>query len=446
VVRVDKLLRSLEGIRDRECLIAGGAAVRYSDLERRRQEWLEVFEKEGIEPGAVVGLKADYSPAAVSLLLALLSRHCIASLLPLTAKKGDPYLEDGQIEGLFHLDSTGSWTWDALDTTVDHPLLTQLRDLGEAGFTIFSSGSTGRPKAVLHSAERFLAKFDRQGKPFRTLAFLLFDHIAGIDTLFYTLSAHGSLVLTERRDPLSICRLIEDHRVEVLPVSPAFLNLLCLSGDHREFDLTSLKIITYGSEPMSQGTLDALCEIFPNVKIMQKYGTSEFGSPRALSRANDSLWLKLKGDELDVRVIDGILWVKTDTAMLGYLNAASPFDEEGWFCTGDLVERDGDWVHILGRESDIIIVGGEKVYPREVEDAILGLPFVEEVAVKGEPHPMLGQIVTARVTLLEPLEEKVVRTEVRKHCRSHLTPYKVPAKVEITTRPLTTGRQKKVRQ
>jgi len=409
-------------------------------------EWLDVFEKEGIEPGAVVGLKADFSPAAVSLFLALLSRRCIASLVPLIAKADGPYLEDGQIEGLFELDSRGAWIWHPIDTTADHPLIRQVRDGGEAGFTIFSSGSTGRPKAVLHGAERFLAKFDRKGKPFRTLAFMLFDHIAGIDTLFYTLSAHGSLVLAERRDPLSICRLIEDHRVEVLPVSPAFLNLLCLSGDYREFDLSSLKIITYGSEPMGQGTLDRLCEIFPNAKIVQKYGTSEFGSPRALSRAKDSLWLKLKDDELDTRVVDGVLWVRADTAMLGYLNAASPFDEEGWYCTGDLVEEDGDWVRILGRESDIIIVGGEKVYPQEVEDTIMGLAIVEDVVVKGEPHPMLGQIVTAQVTLLEPLAENVVRKEIRKHCREHLPPYKIPSKVEVASSPITTGRQKKVRQ
>jgi long-chain acyl-CoA synthetase len=445
-LRIDDLLLSFEGCRERECLIAGGAVERYSDLENRRHEWLQVLDQEGVEPGAVVGLKADYSPAAVSLLLALLSHRCIASLLPMTAIGDEAYLEDGQIEGLFHLNSSGSWSWDAFDTTVDHPLLRQLRDLGEAGLTIFSSGSTGRPKAVLHSAERLLAKFDRQGKPFRTLAFMLFDHIAGIDTLFYTLGAHGSLVLTERRDPLSVCRLIEDHRVEVLPVSPAFLNLFCLSGDYQGCDLSSLKIITYGSEPMSQGTLDALCEIFPEAKIVQKYGTSEFGSPRALSRANDSLWLKLKGDEIDARVVDGILWVRTETAMLGYLNAASPFDEEGWYCTGDLVETDGDWVRILGRESDIIIVGGEKVYPREVEDAILGLAIIEDVVVKGEPHPMLGQIVTAKVALRESLAENEVRKQVRMHCRGRLAPYKIPAKVEVASSPLTTGRQKKVRQ
>ena len=220
MVRVDKLLRSFEGIRDRECLIAGGATVRYSDLEHRRQEWLEVFEKEGIEPGAVVGLKADYSLAAVSLLLALLSRRCIASLLPLTATKDQPYLEDGQIEGLFRVDSSGSWTWGAFDTTADHPLLRQLRDGGEAGLTIFSSGSTGRPKAVLHSAERFLAKFDRQGKPFRTLAFLLFDHIAGIDTLFYTLSAMARWCLPSDAIP---CRSADSSKIIVSRCCPSLL-------------------------------------------------------------------------------------------------------------------------------------------------------------------------------------------------------------------------------
>ncbi|MFQ5467054.1 MAG: long-chain fatty acid--CoA ligase [Kiloniellaceae bacterium] len=448
-MRVAALIESMAA-RETPCLVWRGATVSGTELEARRRAWLRVLDEKSLGPGAVVGLKGDYTPDSISLLFALLGRGCVASLVPASAVVETPYMEDGRIEVLFQFDAAGAWTWEPAPEapeTPAHPLIAALRARGEAGFTIFSSGSTGHPKAVLHSAERFLAKFDRPGKPFRTLAFLLFDHIAGLDTLFYTLSAGGTLVLPARRDPLSVCRLVHEHRIQVLPASPAFLSLLCLSGDHRDFDLSSLEIITYGSEPMSQQTLDLLCGIFPAARLVQKYGTSEFGAPRARSRGNDSLWLKLKTDELDAKVVDGMLWIRSETAMMGYLNAPSPFDEAGWYCTGDMVEREGEWLPILGRKSDIIVVGGEKVYPQEVEAAVLEMETVEDVLVKGEPHPIMGHIVTAEVRLRGgPRDAAAVRKEVRKHCRERLAPYKIPAKVRIAEGPLTTGRHKKVRQ
>lgn len=443
---VAELLGSFARRGTAECLVWRGETTSYAGLAAKCAAWDGRLDEREIAPGAVIGIKAGFCEPAVSLLFALLSRGCIAALVPPSAVQEDAYVQDGQIEGLFRFDEAGAWTWEAQAGRADHPLIARLRDRGGAGFTIFSSGSTGRPKAVLHSAERFLTKYKRPGKPLRTMAFLLFDHIAGLDTLFYTLSAGGALILPVRRDPLSICRLIQEHKVEVLPVSPAFLNLLCISGDHQGFDLSSLKIITYGSEPMNQATLDQVCHIFPEARIVQKYGTSELGAPRALSRGNDSLWLRLKEDELDAKVVDGMLWIRGDTAMLGYLNAPSPFDAEGWYCTGDMVERDGDWIRILGRQSDIIMVGGEKVYPQEVEATILELDWVGDVAVTGEAHPIMGGIVTARISPARPLEGIDARKEVRRHCRKRLASYKVPAKVTVVQDSLTTDRQKKVRR
>lgn len=444
-MRVARLLESFDARGADECLVWQGRAFTYADVRAACADWDARLDERGVPAGAVVGIKAGFSAPAVSLFFALLARGCTAALIPPSAKDETVYLTDGQIEGLFRFEDAGAWSWEPQDRRADHPLIAKLRAAGEGGFMIFSSGSTGRPKPVLHSVERFLKKYDTPGKPLRTLAFLLFDHIAGIDTLFYTVCAGGALILPDRRDPLTICRTIQDHRVEVLPASPAFLNLLCMSGDYRGFDLDSLKIITYGSEPMNQSTLDQVCRKFPNARIVQKYGTSEFGAPRAMSRGNDSLWLRLKDDELGVQIRDGMLWVRADTAMLGYLNAPSPFDDDGWYCTGDMVERDGEWIRILGRQSDVIIVGGEKVYPQEVEAAIAELEWVADVAVRGEPHPMLGQIVTARIYPARALDAVDVRLEVRRHCRARLAPYKVPAKVEVSENSLTSDRQKKDR-
>jgi acyl-CoA synthetase (AMP-forming)/AMP-acid ligase II len=318
-----------------------------------------------------------------------------------------------------------------------------LKNRKASGFIIFSSGSTGRAKAILHEADRFLAKFENAGKAFRTLTFLLFDHIAGLDTLFYGLASGGTVVFPDNRDPVSVARLMQDTRVEVLPASPTFLRLFCLSEEAGRFDLSSLKIITHGSEPMDSSTLNRLRERFPGVQLIQKYGTSEFGAPRSKSRGDGSLWMKLSGEGFSVCVRDGVLWVRADAAMLGYLNVPPPKIENGWMCTGDSVEVDGEWIRILGRQSDLIIVGGEKVFPAEVEETILELPQFQEAKVWGEKHALIGQIVCAAVVVAKSAigDDEALRI-IRSHCGSKLARYKVPVKVCVSQESLVGSRHK----
>jgi acyl-CoA synthetase (AMP-forming)/AMP-acid ligase II len=117
--------------------------------------------------------------------------------------------------------------------------------------------------------------------------------------------------------------------------------------------------------------------------------------------------------------------------MVGYLNSSSPFDADGWFNTQDLVEVDGEWLRILGRDSDLINVAGQKVYPAEVEQAILELPNIKDVAIYGEPNPLLGQVVVARVTPLEPESAASLKQRIRRGCAERLAAYMLPTKVLI---------------
>jgi acyl-CoA synthetase (AMP-forming)/AMP-acid ligase II len=132
--------------------------------------------------------------------------------------------------------------------------------------------------------------------------------------------------------------------------------------------------------------------------------------------------------------------------MLGYLNAPSPFDEEGWMNTQDVVEVDGEYIRILGRRSEIINVGGQKVYPAEVESVLLQLPNIKDVAVVGERHPITGQIVTARINLFEPEDLTELKRRVRAFCRERLAPYKIPVKIVITDQEQHSARFKKMRK
>lgn len=468
---LERLLQRMRDAADEEALIHGGRRYLYRDLLDRRLRWAARLEAAGIGARAVVGLRSDYSLDGIAALLALLGRRCVVALLSPTVGDLRPLTEDGRLTHL--IDVAGPGTADALAAAPaitalaigdsgtpgaaghaapqpSHPLLEALHAEERAGLIIFTSGTTGRPKAVLHDLQRFLQKFETAPKRLRTLTFLLFDHIAGLDTLFYILASGGTVIIPQRRDPASICRLIQDCHVEVLPASPTFLNLLCLSGEHENFDLSSLRIITYGSEPMPEATLIALERAFPHVRVLQKYGTSEFGSPRSISREGNSLWIRLDGDGMETKVVDNVLWVRSASTMLGYLNADYQIDADGWYCTGDEVEVDGEWIRILGRRSEIINVGGEKVYPAEVESILQEMDHVLEARVEGEPHPLTGNIVVATVRLDEAAppalrDPRTLTKTVRAHCKDRLARFKMPVKVTPTTESLAGERQKKRR-
>jgi len=439
-------IEQLQSYAPQLCMEGDGPSYTYAELLEEIESWQARFDELSIAPGSVVGLRADYSLSAVAALLALFARRAIVALIP-RDRGAVHYLVDARAAALLELNVEGSYRWRSVPHPTRHPLLNRLSTASEGGVVIFTSGSTGRPKAALQSLERFLYKFRRPGRRLRTLAFLLFDHVGGLDTLLYTLASGGTLIFTRQRDPGSILELIESHRVEVLPTSPSFLRLLCVAGDHREHDLSSLKIITYGSEPMDPTTLARVNARFPNAQISQKYGTTETGSPRSVSRSNDSLWIKIKNDGVETKVVDDVLWIRSEGTILGYLNAPSPVDEQGWYCTGDLVDVDGEWIRFRGRAGDTINVGGEKVAPTEVEQSILELDFVRDAVVSGEPHALMGQIVAARVALTTAaLDPKKAVERIRMHCRERLAPYKVPVRVDIVAEGFANDRQKAQRK
>ena len=193
---------------------------------------------------------------------------------------------------------------------------------------------------------------------------------------------------------------------------------------------------------MDPRTLALLNQRFPSCRISQKYGTTETGSPRSASRDNNSLWLKLGGDGVEVKVVDGVLHLRSESTILGYLNAPSPIDADGWYCTGDLVDVDGEWIRFRGRSSDQINVGGEKVAPSEVEQVLLELDFVREAVVSGESNPIMGQVVAARIVLTEAVDERDAVRRIRIHCRSRLARHMIPVKVHCVSASLSTRDRK----
>jgi len=434
---------------DAIALVHRDTPVSYRSLLSRVHAWDVELTKHGIGPGSVVLLEGTSSASAVGLLLALVRRGAIT--IPLTpqastAREAIETIAEPGWQIVFTQTSDGDETATIAGTprAVSIPILSRLVTLKHPGLVLFSSGSTGAPKGVVHDCAALLEKFVRPGKQKTTLSFLLFDHIGGVDTLFNTLSSGGTLVTTRSRDPDAICAAIAAHRVHTLPTSPTFLNMLLLSGAHRRYDLSSLRLVAYGTEPMPASVLARLGEALPQVTLLQTYGLSELGVLRTRSREG-TLWVQFTGEGYETQIRDGVLWVRTPTSMLGYLNAPDRFDADGWFCTEDAVEVDGDYLRILGRTSDLINVGGRKVYPAEVEEVLLDLANVRDAAVFGRSNPLTGQIVATRINLIAPETLDGFKRRMRLFCRDRLPSYKIPVHVEFTDENQFGARMKKNR-
>jgi len=196
---------------------------------------------------------------------------------------------------------------------------------------------------------------------------------------------------------------------------------------------------------MPESTLKKFCSLFPDIQMLQTYGLSEIGVLRSKSKSSDSLWLKIGGEEFETRVIDGLLQIKAQSAMLGYLNAPSPFTEDGWLITGDSVEVDGEYLKILGRKSELINVGGQKVYPNEIEGVILEMENVAEVTVYGERNAIMGSIVCAKVRLKDSDDSSAFSLKLKQFCQSRMEAYKIPMRIFLEEKELSTERFKKGR-
>ena len=427
--------------------MAAGRTHSYAELLAAADLWVTRLEVAGLGPGSTVAIEGDFTFQSCALLLALLKNRCIAVPLARNVRAERPAYEAlAEVQATIVFDTDDQHQLVSHGRRVQHTLLRTLQERGHPGLVIFSSGSSGQPKAVVHDFDALLRKFVEPKESKTVMLFLLFDHIGGLDTFFGALSSTGCVVTVDQRTPERVCELLAQHQVHTLPTTPTFLNLLLISQAAQQHDLSHLKVIAYGTEAMPQTTLKRLQEALPTVKLVQTYGMSEVGVLRSRSRPDGSTWLQFRNDSFQTKVVDGVLWVKAPTAMLGYLNAPDLFDAEGWLNTQDAVEIDGDYMRVLGRVSDLINVSGQKVYPAEVEGVLLQMPNVKDASVRGEKSPLTGNFVTATVSLenAEPVDE--LRRRLKAFCRERLAAYKIPVRIEVVDQVQFSARFKKTRK
>lgn len=442
---------------DRVAVASGGREHTYRMLADEVDRQAQAFRAAGVGPGQLVTLVGEFSFEALAALLALL--FCRATVVPLTrtaqGKLGRYVDELGPDFGVDAYDGSirrHAAVRAAPATVAEAPPAAWRSILPReaGGLIVFTSGSTGVPKAIVHDIDALCYRYLEPRAPLSSICFLLFDHMGGINTVLSLLFRGGTAVNVATRQVDVVCEAIQRYRVQLLPATPSFLSQLLLSRAVDRYDLSSLQVISYGTEVMSEAVLRKLTQLLPGCRFKQTYGLSETGVLQIQSRANDSLWFRFIDAGVATRVTDDVLWIKTRSNLLGkvlFTDTGLVLDRQGddWFCTNDLVVTDGDWLMVLGRQTDIVNVGGLKVYPSEVENCIHELPFVDDVFVKGKKNPLLGQTVVAYVQLADGADRNDAERRIKQHCAGRLERYKVPSQLIFQWVNFVNDRFKKVR-
>ena len=334
----------------------------------------------------------------------------------------------------------------------------------QAAFQMYTSGTTGRPHGVLLTHGAVTANVAQLGvvAPFeaddRFLLVLPLFHAAGIIAMLHAVSWGASLILHRSFRPMEVVKALDDASVTITMMVPTMIRA-CLEEDpsitHRRFE--NLRLVIYGASAIDEETLRQAMRVF-GCDFAQRYGTTETLSLTWLSPADHRHALKCRPELLrsagrplpdtEIRVIDehgnpvssfsekGELVVRGPQLTRKSSKSGLPIDvdsPDAWIRTGDvgLMDNDG-YVYLCDRVQDVIVSGGENVYPHEIEAALMKHCDVVEAAVIGVPDKKWGEAIKAVVVMCDVNGSSA--NELIEHCRQHLAGFKVPRSIEFVAR------------
>lgn len=457
----------------------GSGAVTYGDLLKRAERLAGRLVAEGLQPGDRIALLAKNDAGFVDVLMAASMTGLV--LVPLNFRLAQPEIDfivqDAGVKLLFATGDfieTAEAACAACDTCTEvirmtpngtcngwcaqaPALIPRQSDGSATALQMYTSGTTGHPKGVLLSHDNVFAMCRngvRDLGPFsestRSLGCMPLFHVAGNGWLFFGLAAGCTTTLVVDIDADTVLRLLAEKRITATLMVPAVIQMLVLTAESRSQTITGLKTISFGASPMPPELLKRAQRVFPNTDFIHVYGMTETTCMFcALDPAELRVGRRLAScgkpfPDAEMRIVDaeghdlppgevGEIICRTPQMTTGYWNrpeATAKAIRDGWYHTGDAgsVDEEG-FLYIRDRIKDMLITGGENVYPAEVENAVLAHPAVADVAVIGVPDEKWGEAGLAAVVLKAGKQANA--EDIRATVRERLAGFKLPRDVEF---------------
>ena len=367
---------------------------------------------------------------------------------------------DSQGEGMLYYD-------DMIASSSAEDIFT---DIGDDDTTIlmYTAGTTGFPKGVMLSHNSFtiyvlenVSPADLESDEKNILTVPMY-HVAGIQAMMAAIYGGRTMVMERQFDPKEWMELVETEKVGRAMIVPTMLKQLLDHPDFSKYDLSSMKVITYGAAPMPLEVIKRAVDIFPGVNFINAFGQTETASTittlgpedHVITGTEEEKEKKLKRlssigrpiADIEMRIVDdegnelpqgevGEIVARGPRVMAGYWKdqekTEQTIDKEGWVHTGDVayVDEDG-YFFLAGRATDMIIRAGENISPEEVEIVLQSHAKVDDVAIIGIPDEEWGEVPVAVIVLKQG--ETATPEEIMEYCRANLASFKRPRTVVFT--------------
>ena len=446
---------------DRPCIGVADRTLSYADVETRAAAFAEQLAARGVGRGDVVAIML---PNGVELLIGMLAAWRVgAAATPVnptfTARELEYQVRDSGAKVLLARSGTD------IDIAIDLIAPEQMREIpehppadpsitgGELALLVYTSGSTGQPKGVMLDHDNLAAMASQMVRAFdlgpddHALLVLPLFHVNSITVSFLApVMAGARITVLERFVPDAFVDAIERFRPTYFSAVPAIYARLAELPDEVVPDVGSLRFAICGAAPVSKELIERVERRF-GISLVEGYGLTEGTCASAVNpvhgpRKPGTVGPAIEGQRIAIMDAAGALLpagergevvISGPTVMRGYLGrpeATAEAVRDGWLHTGDIgiLDEDG-YLSIVDRLKDMIIRGGENLYPKEIEAYLAEHPAVLESAVVGVPHTVLGELPVAQVVLAPGAT--ATADDLIEHCRSGLAKIKVPARIEI---------------